>query len=516
MSAKTLSPRQNVAAKPAERTLILFLLGLVVVLCAIVLLGWTFQFEYLISPNANWAAMVPSTATLMIASALALFLTLMARELRHKWALWIVPFLVISLACLDQFLYLQVNGSGLDGNLIQGFRESSTKMMSPMTAFCFVILGTSIILQSSERRFAQCALLILASAGFTISTIGLIGHLFDASAFYSVALFRAMSLQTSSAFFLMFLSVLLSRRDIGWMKVFVADGPGSQNARRLVLPLIGIPLGLCFAALLLSNAGLLNQNFSLSLIATIMIAALFVASLVLAANQNRAHREQAELIGKLTQTVADRDLLLSEVYHRVKNNLQQINALLYIQSRSLTNPEAKSALLSMSGRIESLGVVQNLLLDSPTRTDLNAREFFEELCGRLEHGLGGGESHIRLETHVTDRPVTLDAAITLGLLVNELVSNAFKHAFDYDRLSPHSPGIISVGLQQSGPDSILTVADNGKGVENWEGDRLPQGGSGSAITRALTMQLSGSIKIESGNGTKTRICIPTERLEPAS
>tara|TARA_R110000796_G_scaffold195485_4_gene312047 strand:+ start:3520 stop:5079 length:1560 start_codon:yes stop_codon:yes gene_type:complete len=495
---------------------IYILIGAVIALCSIVLLGWTFQFEYLISPNSNLAAMVPSTAVLMVGSAVALVLTLSVIGPRAKWLVWTLACLVVGLACLDQFLHLRVNGIGLDGNIFEGFRESSKQMMSTMTAFCFVGLGASIILQPSQRRWGQCALLILASIGFIISTVGLLGHLFDASAFYSVSLFRAMSLQTSVAFFLMFLSVLLSRRDIGWMKVFVGQGPGSRNARRLVIPLIGIPVGLCYTALVLSKAGLLNQNFSLSLIATIMIAALFVALLVLAANQNRAHHQQSALIEQLTQTVADRDLLLSEVYHRVKNNLQQINALLFIQAQSQSHQESKDALTSISGRIESLGVVQNLLLASPTRTHLSASDFFGELCGRLEHGLGGGTSHTRLVTEVTDRKITLDAAITLGLLINELVSNAFKHAFDYEALSPASPGVISVLFETDGSHSILTVSDNGKGLSDLEAASLPEGGSGSAIITALTAQLSGSLEIRSKNGTTTRIRIPSDRLEPHS
>jgi len=516
MSGQSLSITRNDTPLQDTPKSIYFLIGLVIALCSIVLLGWAFQFGYLISLNSNWAAMVPSTATLMIGSAVALILTVSGMDPRVKGLVWTLACLVIGLACLDQFLYLRVNGAGLDGNIFEGFRESSKQMMSPMTAFCFVGLGISIILQPSQDRWGQCALLILTSIGFIISTVGLLGHLFDASAFYSVSLFRAMSLQTSVAFFLMFLSILLSRRDIGWMKLFVGQGPGSRNARRLVIPLIGIPVGLCYTALVLSKAGLLNQNFSLSMIATIMIAALFVALLVLATNQNRAHHQQSALIGQLTRTVADRDLLLSEVYHRVKNNLQQINALLFIQGRSLSHQESKDALTSISGRIGSLGVVQNLLLASPTRTNLSARDFFGELCGRLEHGLGGDASHTRLVTEVSDRKITLDAAITLGLLINELVSNAFKHAFDYEALSPASPGIITVLFEVSGSDSILTVSDNGKGLSGPEAGNLPEGGSGSAIITALTAQLSGALEVRSKNGTTTRIRIPSDRLEPTS
>lgn len=349
--------------------------------------------------------------------------------------------------------------------------------------------------------------------GLLIALVSIIGFMFDAEGLYTISVFGAMSILTSVAFSFLFMSIMLYHRHDGWMGILLGAGPGSRSARRLAVPVIALPLLLSFGALQLSNAGLLNANLRLSLIAILMSRALFSGMIFLAVQQNAAHVVQEKLVADLRKTVVDRDLLLSEVYHRVKNNLQQINALLSIQSRRQKSPEASDALKAMSGRIESLGVVQTLLLASPTRTSLNAREFLSELCDRLEAGLGGDVSHTHVVCSVQDMTIALDAAITLGLLVNELVSNAFKYAFDTDTLSSYNKGIITVSMHQKDSVVELLIADNGRGLPDPSQTTLPVGGSGGSIIRALSAQLGGVLTISSAGGLNMSVSMPLENLE---
>lgn len=481
---------------------------LTIVLCFIELMGWGMNSEVLSQLRTGLAAMVPSTAILLVLSAVTILVGL------NNWPriMTIVCIaLICSVALMDQVLYFTGHG-GLDQIFMGPGIDLGTKHMSFMTATCFAIFSSSILSKMIEGRQSRL-FATLSTLGLVIALIGIIGFIFDAEGLYAISVFSAMSILTSVAFAFLFTAIMLHHRHDGWMGILMGEGPGSRSARRIVVPLIALPILLSFFALQLSNAGLLNVNFRLSLIAMAMALTLFAGMLVLALQQNKAHLVQEKLVADLRKTVSDRNLLLSEVYHRVKNNLQQINALLSIQSRSQKSVEASDALKAMSGRIESLGVVQTLLLASPTRTSLNARDFLSELCSRLEAGLGGGVSHTHVVCKVQDMTIALDAAITLGLLVNELVSNAFKYAFDHDGLSNENKGIITVSMQQKGDTVELLIADNGRGLPDPSQTMLPVGGSGGTIIMALSAQLGGDVKISSGHGLNVSVSMPLENLE---
>lgn len=481
---------------------------LTIVLCGIELMGWGMNSEVLSQLRTGLAAMVPSTAILLVMCAITILVGL------NNWPriMTLVCIVVIcSVALVDQVIYFSGHG-GLDQIFMGPGIDLGTKHMSFMTATCFAIFSGAFL--SKMRKRGQNRLFeILSTLGLVIALIGIIGFIFDAEGLYAISVFSAMSILTSVAFAFLFTATMLHYRHDGWMGILMGEGPGSRSARRIVVPLIALPILLSFFALQLSNAGLLNVNFRLSLIAMAMALALFAGMLVLALQRNKAYLVQEELVADLRKTVSDRDLLLSEVYHRVKNNLQQINALLSIQSRSQKSVEASDALRAMSGRIESLGVVQSLLLASPTRTSLNARDFLSELCDRLEAGLGGGDSHMHVRCNVQEMTIALDAAITLGLLVNELVSNAFKYAFDVDTLSDDNMGIITVSMQQKGDTAELLIVDNGRGLPDPTQTALPLGGSGATIIMALSAQLGGTLTVNSTHGLNVGISMPLENLE---
>jgi two-component sensor histidine kinase len=484
------------------------LIYLTILICFIELIGWGTNSAVLSQLRTGLAAMVPSTAILLVLSSVIVLCT------ANNWPnlLKVICIgLIFSLALTDQVLYFS-GGGGLD-HMLLGLRiDFGTNRMSLMTATCFALFCGGILSEMIGIRKDR-GLVVFSTLGLMIALVGIIGFIFDAEGRYAISVFSAMSVLTSITFAFLFVAVMLHFRDVGWMAILLGQGPGSRNARRIAGPLVALPIILSFFALQLSNAGMLDVNFRLSLIAIFMALSLFAGMMYFALQQNMAHAAQEKLLADLRQTVSDRNLLLSEVYHRVKNNLQQINALLSIQSRSQKSAEASDALKAMSGRIESLGVVQSLLLASPTRTSLNARDFLSELCDRLEAGLGGDVSHTHVVCKVQDMTIALDAAITLGLLVNELVSNAFKYAFDVDTLSNENRGIINVSMQQKGDTVELLIADNGRGLPDSTQTALPQGGSGATIIMALSAQLGGTLTVNSTHGLSVSILMPLKNLE---
>jgi PAS domain S-box-containing protein len=212
-----------------------------------------------------------------------------------------------------------------------------------------------------------------------------------------------------------------------------------------------------------------------------------------------AKRELEHVVGERTLALQQRDLLLREVYHRVKNNLQIVDSLLVMQSRQLTDQHVKDALLSLRGRIQALGLVHHQLMGSADLKTFNIKPFLQELSNNIfESRAANG---INLSVQAVPLDVGLDFAIPLGLLLTELVTNSLKHAF------PLGAGTISVILKQDDDGHVaLIVSDNGQGQSD---DRVTSGSSkkglGATIITGLVAQLRGTMTVKSEMGTLTEI-----------
>jgi two-component sensor histidine kinase len=216
--------------------------------------------------------------------------------------------------------------------------------------------------------------------------------------------------------------------------------------------------------------------------------------------------ELTAVVEERTAAVAQRDLLLREVYHRVKNNLQVIDSLIVLQARQLTDPIAKAALLSLRHRVHALGLVHNQLMGSDNLKTFDIAPFLQELSANLVDGSAGRE--IRLSVQAAPLNVGLDFAIPLGLLVTELVTNSLKHAF------PDGKGDINVILERAADGSVVVVvSDNGKGYERVDiASGVSTAALGTSIIEGLVAQLRGSAMVRSDQGTRTEIRVPSPVL----
>lgn len=211
-------------------------------------------------------------------------------------------------------------------------------------------------------------------------------------------------------------------------------------------------------------------------------------------------RELQEALQARDQTIVQRDLLLREVYHRVKNNLQIVDSLLVMQARQLKDPVAKDAVLGLRNRVYALGLVHHQLIGSRDLKTFDIAPFLKELSANIVEG--GVARGVTLSVQAPPLDVGLDFAIPLGLLVTELVSNSLKHAF------PDGRGAIEVSLKQDSDGSVvLVVSDNGKGYEEMSAPRGNKGGLGIGIIRGLVAQLKGTLTVQSDNGARSEVRI---------
>jgi PAS domain S-box-containing protein len=194
-------------------------------------------------------------------------------------------------------------------------------------------------------------------------------------------------------------------------------------------------------------------------------------------------------------------LLLQELAHRVKNSLQFIAAMVMIESRRHRSGEGRAALQRVSHRITALGHLYSKLTNADPVEDIDAASYLEELCGDLIASIRkDGDTSIILKTEIARERLPTDRAIPIGLIVNELVTNALKYAFPGER-----KGTVTVSLKREPGELRLTVADDGQGLD----PRGADSGLGGRLVDGFAQQLGGQVEWRSDrSGTTVQLILP--------
>ena len=205
----------------------------------------------------------------------------------------------------------------------------------------------------------------------------------------------------------------------------------------------------------------------------------------------------------LKSSLAEKEILLREIHHRVKNNLQTISSLLDLQAESITEPTIIEAFRSSQNRIKSMALIHERLYKSENLSKIKAEEYIEKLIDYLEGTYHFPSWDIEITTDIKSLFLNIDIAIPCGLIINELVSNSIKYAFPKNR-----KGRISVSLQPDDMDNLnLTIKDNGIGIP-LAMDTLNSQSLGLQLVNLLVKQLNGTMDIDGTNGTTVRIVFP--------
>jgi chemotaxis protein methyltransferase CheR len=190
--------------------------------------------------------------------------------------------------------------------------------------------------------------------------------------------------------------------------------------------------------------------------------------------------------------------LLQELGHRIKNSLQIIVAMVSLEARNHKSGEGKAALERVSHRIAALGRLYSMLGETNSVEEVDAASYLEALCRDLiESVQKENGTSIALKTDIESEPLPVDRAIPLGLIVNELVTNAVKYAFPSE-----TRGTVVVTLKRIPGELRLTVADDGQGAD----PRRADSGLGGRLVDTFARQLGGQVVRESGN-TGTIVCL---------
>ena len=219
---------------------------------------------------------------------------------------------------------------------------------------------------------------------------------------------------------------------------------------------------------------------------------------VLASIRDISQRKAAEQA--MQESLAEKQLLLKEIHHRVKNNLQVIISLLNLQSRYLTDPAMLSVIAESQHRVKAMALVHEQLYQTRRFAGINFRNYVQSLTSNLLSTFSTPAQKIALEIAISeDTWINLDAALPLGLIISELVTNSLKYAFPGSR-----DGKIDISLITENGKYILTVRDNGIGIaQDFAWDQAKS--LGLRLVRMLTRQIAGTIVRIPGEGMGFRI-----------
>jgi len=206
--------------------------------------------------------------------------------------------------------------------------------------------------------------------------------------------------------------------------------------------------------------------------------------------------ESSERQSALKKSIDEKNILLTEVHHRVKNNMQIIISLLNLQSHKIHDENAKTAILNTQTRVRSMALVHENLYKNFDFADMNINEYINDLVLEVK-GTYLTSNNITFKTDVIKAFINIDIAVSLGLILNELITNCIKYAFPDGQ-----EGIISINLFKENELFVLVVEDNGVGADTSESKGT---GIGSTLISSLVTQIDGTYKMESLNGTKVTI-----------
>lgn len=475
--------------------------GVVAVAFLVLLIGWIVGSDTLVRLRAVYAAMVPSTALCFISLGTGLLgYWLQGSQSRNLTLSLSVVVAVISGA--DLVMLAGGLSDGIDSLLWPS-------LIAPGDAMAFAtgasfLLGSYCLAALASPRLMSVPIFVGAgTVGLLAALVAVVGYMFDAQALYGVFVFTAMALHTAIAFVLLFVALLLSKPEFGWVGILLGNGSGSRAARRLLPGLIVGPLILSLIAFQLTRSGVFTADFRLSLLAIIMIA--LATGLVLrnASIENGNEQRLLRTMDELEATSADRALLLREVHHRVKNNLQQINALLRVEGRKSDNPEVVNSFRAMAERVQAIGMVHQLLIAAPKPSQVQASDFLTKLVQNVSAGHDLKRRGIEVQTEIIEELLHLDLAISIGLLVNELLANAIKHAYPNGKT-----GTIKVAYRY-GEEGFVEIVVTDDGVGYSSGDEEGRG-TGSTIIRSLVTQLEASMTVNQVDGTEVIVRLPDD------
>jgi two-component sensor histidine kinase len=207
-----------------------------------------------------------------------------------------------------------------------------------------------------------------------------------------------------------------------------------------------------------------------------------------------------ELVKK---SLHEREILLAEIHHRVRNNLAIISGLINIQANSLKEEKSKEIFEETKNRIYAMALIHTLLYQNKSFADIDFSQYIDLFCGNIQKSYHT-HSGVTIEKNIEKVDFDINTAIPLAMIINELVTNSFKHAF-----KDQSKGKITINLKKAGDDQFkICISDDGPGIDKDINSLLSEG-IGLDIVRSLTEQIDGQLHYTNEHGSNFTVTFPS-------
>jgi PAS domain S-box-containing protein len=221
-----------------------------------------------------------------------------------------------------------------------------------------------------------------------------------------------------------------------------------------------------------------------------------------------AHDELAKQVEERTRELAEKEVLLKEVHHRVKNNLQVISSLVSLQADGSGDETVRNVLRDVTYRVRSMALVHEKLYQSADLAHIDFAEYTRSLLSYLWRAHGAAAANVRLTLDLSPVLLPVDTAVPCGLILNELGGNALKHAF-----RGRSEGEVTVALQNTADGRIrLSLSDNGVGFPSgFDWREVPS--LGLRLVQMLSKQLGASVEVSGEDGTRFEVVLKVDKTK---
>lgn len=240
------------------------------------------------------------------------------------------------------------------------------------------------------------------------------------------------------------------------------------------------------------------------------LTALIIASVVLALilayflyYKQRTNKVLSQKNATIQKALEEKETLLKEIHHRVKNNLQIVSSLLNLQSRTLEDENARLAIRDGQNRVKSMALIHQNLYRNDNLTSMDVKEYVTRLSDNLYHSYNISPGQIQLSNEVESFQMDVEVLVPIGLILNELVSNSLKHAFPEGQ-----SGEVKVALCRKGKDYLMEVSDNGIGMETTDFSSKRGDSFGLRMIHAFCEKLKAKMQITNRQGTHVQLLIP--------
>ncbi len=237
-------------------------------------------------------------------------------------------------------------------------------------------------------------------------------------------------------------------------------------------------------------------------------------SLRYAIERNAIEMDRKKMELQIILQLKEKEMLLKEIHHRVKNNMQVISSLLLLQSQTAKDEATRLLFRESQNRIRSIALVHEQLYRSDNLNQIEYGGYLKKMFSALFESFGADPHKVVLVIDVSNVMITIEKAVPCSLIVNEQISNSLKHAFPKDKFPNDRNGEIRIGfvLDAASGNYILDYCDNGVGIPE---DMDPQktGTLGMQLIYGLTQQLGGTVTLERDKGVHFTITFPSKELK---